>query len=299
MDCLQEDAAKQYELVRKPLKRRDSFRTDRSDSSAGEETTLLREKNGAYFGAAMPGDESSRWQSTKAYITSFKDWTQAKSSGLKINSHSITGLQGSVRQRNVDDQEAVEMQLGSTRGEYLMLGMSGSKIHDRLIQVYLPNPPANDAEFFRILRTNYQTYHRRWYGMPRFWKYLGGVYFVKFRMEVATESHTIIRIDTIDAMPDVGDTQWTRIMSEHKPPTPQYLVNAVNDPDGFQNQRRKGLDVFLEIPRKLDDPMPERPGQTGWGLYFFECNSWFNIGIGLLILEVLIFTIAWSSSARQ
>jgi predicted metal-dependent HD superfamily phosphohydrolase len=67
-----------------------------------------------------------------------------------------------------------------------MLALPGPGPETHLIQIRIPNSPANDAEFFRFLKAQYETHRRHWHDLPHFWNSLSGIHFVRFRTEHPT-----------------------------------------------------------------------------------------------------------------
>jgi hypothetical protein len=158
----------------------------------------------------------------------------------------------------------------SGRVEYLMLGFASSRSESHLIQIRIPNLPANDADFFRFLATQHKTHRRNWHGIPRFWKFVSGIYFVKFRTRAPSASCDVIRVVGVDNLPNADERGWTRKINRVPPPGPQMMLNYVEYPRRHERSRR----IFLQVPRKLDSAIPSRAGEVGWGLYYFERTRW-------------------------
>ncbi|GAB7329048.1 hypothetical protein MBLNU13_g00891t2 [Cladosporium sp. NU13] len=218
---------------RKRQQRRDStmsFECSESQKAAlpGEQTQQNDTQNMEKAESKVRGT----LKSIKLCASDVARWTQHHTRKL------LDGQYNSAMARVFDRQEyldAAEMQPEPGSAEYLMLAFSGRNDVDKLHQVRLADLyPASDAEFFKLLRKEYYTNRKRYYGRNPWWREVRKIFFVKFVTRHLTPTQHSIQIIATESVPGVYVAGWTRTL-------PKLLVLGE---------------------------------QTGWGLYLLEGTRW-------------------------
>ncbi|GAB7329049.1 hypothetical protein MBLNU13_g00891t1 [Cladosporium sp. NU13] len=267
---------------RKRQQRRDStmsFECSESQKAAlpGEQTQQNDTQNMEKAESKVRGT----LKSIKLCASDVARWTQHHTRKL------LDGQYNSAMARVFDRQEyldAAEMQPEPGSAEYLMLAFSGRNDVDKLHQVRLADLyPASDAEFFKLLRKEYYTNRKRYYGRNPWWREVRKIFFVKFVTRHLTPTQHSIQIIATESVPGVYVAGWTRTVGPIDPPSSSFVTRLFQAPEAA----RPGSVTFLEIPRKLSTGILDTGEQTGWGLYLLEGTRW-TLVYSLLLLWVLI-----------
>lgn len=298
MDQLQYDATQSYSLAQRLSKRRDSMSPEEPKPEINKKPTAEIDTGTSEVDAEMSEVSEARWKSTKVVLESAGRWVQDR--GRKVY-HQEQARRGAARASSSQRhraEEDLEMQNAPGRIEYLMLGLKarGGTSKNRLIQVPLRNPPGSDAEFFKLLERQYSEHCIRYWGIPNFFKKIRGIYFVEFRTYHPDQSQHCIRIVGIHSLPPERTAGWIRKMSPYHPPKPDTMKYHLENRTVGQS---RALDVFPEVPRKLDTEIPQQGGITGWGLYYREGTRWTWIYLIIGIVFIINAPITMSAIIAQ
>lgn len=266
MDQLQQDAAKSHDLWVPRPKRRDSLMADSSESSANEESPLLDEKMGAIVEADGLTDWRSPRRSTKMLAANLNEWGRSAIKTLVDKFASTVGA--TSRQEPEDHHDALEMQQESGKVEYLMLCIACEQDCTRLVQVKLSQPPASDAEFFRLLASEYLKIRRCWFGIKPFWRKVDKIHFVRFETLAPYQLQQLVQVTDFGSRPVQGHTGWIWTEGAVRPPKPRQMATFLKYPKRAGETRE--LSIFPKTPRKLHSDIQMRPDEIGWGLYYAE-----------------------------